>query len=106
MLLDRDLTIQEMFFDKAIQINPVTVFDKGGITAANMESYVDNISMDIEADQFHANSDFFEKLGPHLAKNWGWYLGGAVAIGIVVYYYTRPNEKEKATKQNGFKSII
>lgn len=106
MLLDRDLTIQEMFFDKAIQINPVTVFDAGGINASNMASKVDNISMDIEADQFHTNSDFFEKLGQHLAKNWGWYIGGAAAIVIVVHFYTWPNEKEKATKQNGFKSII
>lgn len=102
MLLDRDLTIQEMFFNKAIEITPIAEFEVGGIAASSTLPKVETISMDLEATQFHAKSDLLEKLAQHFGKNWGWYAGAA-AIGIVAYYSLRP--KEKITKPDGFKSI-
>ena len=102
MLLDRELTIQEMFFNKAIEITPIAEFKAGGIAASNTVPKIDAISLDLEATQFHAKSDLFEKIAQHFGKNWGWYAG-AVAIGLVAYYSTRP--KEKDIKRNGYKSI-
>jgi len=102
MLLDRELTIQEMFFNKAIEITPIAEFKAGGIAASNTVPKIDAISLDLEATQFHADPTFFEKLVKHFGKNWGWYAGAA-AIGVVAYYTTRP--KEKKSKLNGYKSI-
>lgn len=102
MLLDRDLTIQEMFFNKAIEITPIAEFEVGGIAASSTLPKVETISMDLEATQFHAKSDLLEKLAQHFGKNWGWYAGVA-AIGVVAYYSTKPEEKK--TKRNGYKSI-
>ncbi len=102
MVLDRELTIQELLFNKPIEISKSIQLEAGGITADNIIDVTPAPTLDLDAAQFHANPTFFEKLVNHFGKNWGWYTG-AVAIGIVVYYSTRPKEKE--TKAKGLKSI-
>lgn len=107
MILDRDLTIQELLFNKPIEINKTTHFEADGITAdfiaggitADFIAEVIPTSMDLEATQFHDDPTFFEKFVKHFGKNWGWYAGAA-AIGIVAYYSLR--EKKKENTSNGF----
>lgn len=101
MLLDRDLTIQEMFFNKAIEITPISEFEAGGIMADNIVNGSPATTLDLDAAQFHDGPNFYEKIGKHFGKYWGWYAGAA-AIGIVAYCSTRPNNKE--TKSSGFMS--
>ncbi len=98
MVLDRDLTIQELLFNKPIEINKTAPFEAGGITADFIAEVIPT-SMDLEATQFHGDPIFFEKFVKHFGKNWGWYAGAA-AIGIVAYYYLR--EKKKENTSNGF----
>ena len=99
--MDRDLTIQELLFNKPIEINKTAHFEAGGITE-NFTAEVIPASMDLDATQFHCDPTFFEKLVKHLGKNWGWYAGAA-AIGIVAYYSFR--EKKKENMSNGFLSV-
>jgi hypothetical protein len=98
MILDRDLTIQELLFNKPIEINKTAHFEAGGITADFIAEVIPT-SMDLEATQFHGDPTFFEKFVKHFGKNWGWYAGAA-AIGIVAYYSLR--EKKKENTSNGF----
>lgn len=102
MVLDRELTIQELLFNKPIEISKSIQLEAGGITTGNIIDVTPAPTLDLDAAQFHDDPTFFEKLVNHFGKNWGWYTG-AVAIGIVVYYSTRP--KEKKTKAKGLKSI-
>ena len=102
MVLDRGLTIQELLFNKPIEISKSIQLEAGGITTENINDLTPAPTIDLDAAQFHADPTFFEKLVNHFGKNWGWYTS-AVAIGIVVYYSTRPKEKE--TKGKGLKSI-
>jgi len=99
MVLDRELTIQELLFNNPIEINKTVQFDTGGITADVMAGAKPISIMDLDAPQFHGNDIIIEKLGQHFVKNWGWYAGAA-AIGLVVYYSTKP-EKSKP-KPNGY----
>jgi hypothetical protein len=101
MVIDRELTIQELLFNKTIEISKSIKLKAGGITTDNIIDVTPAPTLDLDAAQFHADPTFFEKLVNHFGKNWGWYAGAA-AIGIVAYYSTRPNNKE--TKSNGFKS--
>ena len=94
MILDRDLTIQELLFNKPIEINKTKHFEAGGITADFIPS-----SMELDSTQFHGDPTFFEKFVNHFGKNWGWYASAA-AIGIVAYYSLR--EKKKENTSNGF----
>jgi hypothetical protein len=103
MVLDRALTIQELLFNKPIEINKTAHFEAGGITA-DFKADVIPTNMDLDATQFYGNDTFFEKLGQHFDKNWGWYAG-AIAIGIVAYHSLKSNGKEKVNKLNGFRSI-
>jgi hypothetical protein len=107
MILDRDLTIQELLFNKPIEINKTTHFEADGITAdfiaggitADFIAEVIPSSMDLDLTQFHGDPTFLEKFVKHFGKNWGWYAGAA-AIGIVAYYSLR--EKKKENTSNGF----
>ncbi len=102
MILDRELTIQELLFNKPIEISKSILLEAGGITSDNIIDVNPALTLDLDAAQFHADPTFFEKLVKHLGNNWGWYAGVA-AIGVVAYYTTRP--KEKKSKTNGYKSI-
>jgi len=102
MVLDRGLTIQELLFNKPIEIGKSIQLEAGGITADNIIDVTPGPTLDLDAAQFHADPTFFEKLVKHFGQNWGWYAGIA-AIGVVAYYTTRP--KEKKSKPNGNKSI-
>ena len=102
MVLDRELTIQELLFNKPIEISKSIQFEAGGITTDNIIDVTPVSTLDLDAAQFHADPTFFEKLVKHFGQNWGWYAGIA-AIGVVAYYTTRP--KEKKSKPNGNKSI-
>ncbi len=102
MVLDRGLTIQELLFNKPIEISKSIQLEAGGMTTDNIIDVTPAPTIDLDAAQFHADSTFFEKLINHFGKNWGWYVGAA-AIGVVAYYTTRP--KEKKSKPNGYKSI-
>ena len=99
MVLDRELTIQELLFNNPIEINKTVQFDTGGITADVMAGAKPTNIMDLDAPQFHGDPAFFEKFMKHFGKNWGWYAGAA-AIGIVAYYSLREKKKENMT--NGF----
>jgi hypothetical protein len=102
MVVDRELTIQELLFNKPIEISKSIQLEVGGITSDNIIDVTPARTLDLDAAQFHADTTFFEKLVKHLGNNWGWYAG-VVAIGVVAYYTTRP--KEKKSKPNGYKSI-
>jgi len=102
MVVDRELTIQELLFNKPIEISKSIQLEAGGITSDNIIDVTPARTLDLDAAQFHADTTFFEKLVKHLGNNWGWYAG-VVAIGVVAYYTTRP--KEKKSKPNGYKSI-
>ena len=102
MVLDRGLTIQELLFNKPIEIGKSIQLEAGGITTDNIIDVTPGPTLDLDAAQFHADPTFFEKLVKHFGQNWGWYAGIA-AIGVVAYYTTRP--KEKKSKPNGNKSI-
>jgi hypothetical protein len=93
MSLDRKLTIQELLFSTPLEKINAADFAAGGVTASQ------TASMDLDAPQFHVDRNFFEKVVEHIGKNWGWYAGAA-AIGLVVYYSTKP-EKSKP-KLNGY----
>lgn len=101
MVLDRELTIQELLFNKPVEISKSIQLEAGGITVDNILNDSPATSIDLDVTQFHADPTFFEKLVKHFGKNWGWYAGAA-AIGIVSYYSTRTKENEK--KSSGFKS--
>lgn len=102
MVLDRELTIQELLFNKPIEISKSIQLEAGGNIIDNIIDVTPAPTLDLDAAQFHADTTFFEKLVKHLGKNWGWYAGVA-AIGLVAYYTTRP--KEKKSKPKGYKSI-
>ena len=102
MVLDRELTIQELLFNKPIEISKSIQLEVGGITKDNIIDITPAPTIDLDAAQFHADPTFFEKLVNHFGKNWGWYAGAA-AIGVVAYYATRPEEKK--SKPKGYKSI-
>jgi hypothetical protein len=102
MVLDRELTIQELLFNKPIEISKSIQLEAGGITTDNIIDVTPAPTLDLDAAQFHADPTFFEKLVKHFGENWGWYAGAA-AIGVVAYYTTRP--KEKKSKPKGYKSI-
>ncbi len=102
MVLDRELTIQELLFNKPIEIGKLIQLEAGGITTDNIIDVTPARTLDLDAAQFHADPTFLKKLVKHLGNNWGWYAGVA-AIGVVAYYTTRP--KEKKCKPNGYKSI-
>ena len=102
MVLDRGLTIQELLFNKPIEISKSIQLEAGGITKDNIIDVTPARTLDLDAAQFHADTTFFEKLVKHLGNNWGWYAGVA-AIGVVAYYTTMP--KEKKSKLKGYKSI-
>jgi hypothetical protein len=101
MVIDRKLTIQELLFNKPVEINKSLQLGVGGVTADNIVNCSPVNTLDLDAAQFHDGPNFYEEIGKHFGKYWGWYAGAA-AIGIVAYYSTRPKEKE--TKSNGFKS--
>lgn len=102
MVLDRELTIQELLFNKPIEISKSIQLEAGGITSDNIIDVTPARTLDLDAAQFHDGPNFFEKIGKHFGKYWGWYTGAA-AIGLVAYYTTRP--KEKKSKPKGYKSI-
>lgn len=102
MVLDRELTIQELLFNKPIEISKSIQLEAGGITTDNIIDVNPAPTLNLDADQFHADTTFLEKLVKHLGNNWGWYAGVA-AVGVIAYYNTRP--KEKKSKPNGYKSI-
>jgi len=102
MVQDRELTIQELLFNKPVGINNSIQFKAGGVTSDNIIDLSPTPTLDLDAAQFHADPTFFENLIKHFGKNWGWYAGAA-AICVVAYYTIRP--KEKKSKLNGYKSI-
>jgi hypothetical protein len=104
MVLDRELTIQELLFNKPIEISKSIQLEAGGITTDNIIDVTPALTLDLDAAQFHADPTFFEKLVKHFGENWGWYAG-AIAIGIVAYHSLKSNGKEKINKINGFRSI-
>jgi hypothetical protein len=97
MILDRDLTIQELLFNKPIEINKTTHFEADGITADFITEVIPS-SMDLDSTQFHDDPTFFNKLVNHLGKNWGWYAGAA-AIVLVAYYSFREKKEENMSNQ-------
>lgn len=96
MVLDRDLTIQELLFNKPIEINKTAHFEAGSITA-DLIAEVIPTSMDLDATQFHDDPTFLDKLVKHLGNNWGWYAGAA-AVGIVAYYSMREKKKNTSNR--------
>lgn len=102
MVLDRELTIQELLFNKPVEISKSIQFKAGGFISDNIIDVSPAPTLDLDAAQFHADPTFFEKLVKHFGKNWGWYAGVA-AIGVVAYYSTKPEENK--TKRNGYKCI-
>jgi hypothetical protein len=101
MVIDRKLTIQELLFNKPVEINKSLQLEVGGVTADNIVDCSPVNTLDLDAAQFHDGPNFYEKIGKHFGKYWGWYAGAA-AIGIVAYYSLKP--KEKVTKPDRFKS--
>ena len=101
MVIDRKLTIQELLFNKPVEINKSLQLGVGGVTADNIVNCSPVNTLDLDAAQFHDGPNFYEEIGKHFGKYWGWYAGAA-AIGIVAYYSLKP--KEKVTKPDRFKS--
>ena len=79
MVLDRGLTIQELLFNKPIEIRKSIQLEAGGITTENINDLTPAPTIDLDAAQFHADPTFFEKLVNHFRKNWGWYTSAVVS---------------------------
>ena len=85
MSLDRALTIQELLFNRAIEINKTTQLLAGGLKADKL---------DLDAEQFHSDPTILEKLSKHFRANWGLYAVGLVGLGLVTVCFLRPKKKK------------
>lgn len=84
MSLDRALTIQELLFNRAIEINKTTQLLAGGLKSDKL---------DLEAEQFHSDPTILEKLSKHFGANWGWYAG-LLGLGLITFCSLRPKKKK------------
>ena len=68
MVLDRELTIQELLFNKPVEISKSIQLEAGGITTENIIDVTPAPTIDLDVAQFHADPTFFEKLVKHFGK--------------------------------------